>query len=161
MQVDRVHEGSVDVEDGCLCHHVAPGRDRATFVPFGVKRVLRHMAVEIGRSIAPPDRPAFAKCSLCVVHGAMGSRLGIRIFVGLRVPDRSPSRHQPLRQLGSLGLIQVRICQPPQPAADDEVPPIRSDRVLHADFRRAPAAGFFAVVSLAGFLPAIGISISF
>ena len=32
---------------------------------------------------------------------------------------------------------------------------------IYADFRYRPAAGFFAAASFAGFLPAIGISISF
>ena len=52
--------------------------------------------------------------------------------------------------------------RPPQATTDDDVASVRCHRMLQADFRRAPAAGFFADVSLAAaFLPAIGISISF
>ena len=139
-----------------------PGRDRPDLrIPVGVDRVLRHVPVEVGRTIVPPDRASLAERSLGIVHGAMGRRFGLRIPVRLRIPDRAPGRHQPLRQLRSLRLFKARVGHPPKPAADDEVASVRGHRVLHADFRRAPAAGFFAAASFAGFLPAIGISISF
>jgi hypothetical protein len=49
----------------------------------------------------------------------------------LRVAYRPPGRHQTVDELGSLGLIERGVRHAPQPAADDEVAPVRRLMVLH------------------------------
>ena len=91
-----------------------------------------------------------------------GLRLGVCVPLG--VSDRATGLHQMANETGPLRFTEARVGHAPQPATDDEVATVGRHRILHvtqADLRRAPDAGFFAAASLAGFLPAIGISISF
>jgi hypothetical protein len=112
----------------------------------------------------PPDRTSLAEGPLHHVHDLVCGGHRFEVGCSLGVADRSPGFHQATDEIGPLRLFEPRVGHPPQPAADHEVPPVRGHRMLHtryADLRCDLAAGFFATASLAGFLPVIGISISF
>jgi hypothetical protein len=100
----------------------------------------------------PPDRTSLAEGPLHHVHDLVCGGHRFEVGCSLGVADRSPGFHQATDEIGPLRLFEPRVGHPPQPAAD---------HTRYADLRCDLAAGFFATASLAGFLPVIGISISF
>jgi hypothetical protein len=120
--------------------------------------------VEVRSAVIPPDRSSFTQRPFHLIHRLVRGRLRLQVGVLLGIAYRPTGRHQPLDELSSLRVAQSWVCHPPEPTADHEIAPIRRHGVLHgrqADFRCGLADGFFAATSFAGFLPAIGISISF
>jgi hypothetical protein len=85
---------------------------------------------------------------------------GVRIGRFLAVAYRPAGLSSAARRSARLTFVETGIRHPPEPAADDEVATVWR-RQMASNFRCGLAAGFFAVVSLAAFLPEIGITISF
>ena len=107
-------------------------------IPVGVRRILRHVPVQIRRAVVPPRRAALAEPSLDLVHGLVRSAFSLTVGFLLGIAYRPPGRHQPADEFSSLSLIETGVRHAPQPAADDEVPTVRRHRMLHDMLGRLP-----------------------
>lgn len=90
------------------------------------------MPVEFRRSIHPPYRSAFAEFPFGHVNRTMSRGFSSLVVRKLGRPDCIAGRHQFAYHRGSLLRGKVWICEPPQPAAEDEVPPVRRYGMLEA-----------------------------
>ena len=101
-------------------------------MPVGVRRVARHAAVVVGRSVGPPRRPALAEGVLGRVHGRACGAQGVLVAGAARRRHRAPGGHQGAHLARALLVGQRRVRAAPQPAAHHEVAAVGRDGKAHA-----------------------------
>jgi hypothetical protein len=102
-----------------------------TRIPVGVRRVFRHVPVEVRRAIIPPYGAALTERLLDLIDRLMRGSFRRTVIRLLGLADRPSSRHQSINEVGSLGLAEIWVRHAPQSAADDEVPTIGRHCMFH------------------------------
>lgn len=98
------------------------------------------MAIEVLRSIGPPDAAAFAEPDLCRLHLGPGLRQSHRVSIPLAGSDRTSSCHEAGCERLALFRCEIGIAGPPQPPLDNKITAIRCQQrfQLRCDPRASP-----------------------
>jgi len=116
---------------GLLCDPERARMSDQTGEPRSVRRVLRHLTVQIRRTVAPPGRPAFPELMLGGIHPTPRSLLGAFVASPFGHANVSTRGHQLFCEIGATVGVEGWISRTPEAAADNEIATIRRHRMLH------------------------------
>lgn len=113
---------------------------RQAGIPIGIGSVGGHAPVEIGSAIRPPDRTTLPEPMLGGINRGAGPGEGVGVTGPLGGAYRSSGIHQVVDEPIPPHRVEIGPLAPPEPAAHDDVAPVR--RLQHS--HRGPISGEIA-----------------
>lgn len=98
--------------------------------PIRIRRVARHVPVVVRLAIVPPNRASFSEGPLCRIDSRTRPAFRASVLRALCSRDSAAGIHQLFDESFASIRIEPWIAHPPETAADDEIPPVWSHRML-------------------------------